>query len=121
MRARARVSPMTFFLALFLSLVASAMQPGSVLVDCSTVSPATAKKIAAALAVTGVGAVDAPVSGGSEGARKGTLTIFVGGEEKDVQAALPALQTFAGSITSIAWPWISRSTESSSKIIWGVG
>ena len=51
--------------------IAGAMRDGSVLVDCSTVSPATAKKIAATLTPMGIGAVDAPVSGGSEGARRG--------------------------------------------------
>jgi 3-hydroxyisobutyrate dehydrogenase len=58
----------------------STMAPGSVLVDCSTIAPATTRRIATILAERGIGAVDAPVSGGSEGAQRGTLTAFVGGE-----------------------------------------
>ena len=69
--------------------MAGGMRPGAVLVDCSTVSPATSKKIAETLASLGLGAVDAPVSGGSEGARNGTLTVFVGGEVSPVQSPSP--------------------------------
>jgi 3-hydroxyisobutyrate dehydrogenase-like beta-hydroxyacid dehydrogenase len=77
------------------------MRSGAVLVDCSTVSPAITRTIAEALAAKGCGAVDAPVSGGSEGARKGTLTAFVGGDDAHVAAARPALEAFSGSITHL--------------------
>ncbi|MEO9176313.1 MAG: NAD(P)-dependent oxidoreductase [Gaiellales bacterium] len=81
--------------------IAEGMRDGAVLVDCSTVAPGTARRIAATLAARGCGAVDAPVSGGSEGARKGTLTAFVGGEDAHVATAMPALEAFSGSINHL--------------------
>src|SRR5262249_16422384 len=52
------------------------LEPGAILVDCSTIAPATSRAVAGELARKGCGAVDAPVSGGSEGAQRGTLTTF---------------------------------------------
>ena len=45
--------------------------------------------------------VDAPVSGGSEGAERGTLTVFAGGEPADVERALPLLEAFSSRITHL--------------------
>jgi 3-hydroxyisobutyrate dehydrogenase len=97
--------------------IAGAMRPGAVLVDCSTVSPATSKKIAATLAPMGVGAVDAPVSGGSEGARNGTLTVFVGGEDAHVQTAMPALEVFARSITHLGLPGAGQAGKAVNQVL----
>jgi 3-hydroxyisobutyrate dehydrogenase-like beta-hydroxyacid dehydrogenase len=58
----------------------AAMKPGSVLVDMSTISPATSRAVAAQASRRGVDFLDAPVSGGSFGAEAGTLTIMVGGD-----------------------------------------
>ena len=80
---------------------AERMAPGSILVDCSTISPTVTRRIASELADRGVGAVDAPVSGGSEGAQKGTLTAFVGGEAAHVEAARPALDAFCATVTHL--------------------
>lgn len=80
---------------------AERMAPGSVLVDCSTISPAVTRSLALELAARGIGAVDAPVSGGSEGARKGTLTTFVGGQDEHVALARPALAAFCATITHL--------------------
>jgi 3-hydroxyisobutyrate dehydrogenase-like beta-hydroxyacid dehydrogenase len=77
------------------------MHRGSVLVDHSTISPATARHLATTLAERGVGAVDAPVSGGSEGARNGTLSAFVGGTPGAVAAARPAIECYCRSITHL--------------------
>ena len=60
--------------------IAEGARPGSLLVDCSTIDPAATRRFAATLRERGMAMVDAPVSGGSEGAQKGTLTIMVGGE-----------------------------------------
>ena len=56
------------------------LEPGAVLVDVSTVSPAATRRLAALVAGRGATMLDAPVSGGSEGAEKGTLSIMVGGD-----------------------------------------
>jgi len=77
------------------------MAAGAVLADCSTIAPATSRELAARLVERGLGAVDAPVSGGSEGARRGTLTTFVGGEDEHVARTRPALEAFCRSITHL--------------------
>lgn len=62
---------------------------GAVLVDMTTSQPALAEEIAAAAATRGVTAIDAPVSGGDVGARNGTLSIMIGGDEQAVAALEP--------------------------------
>jgi len=74
---------------------------GSVVVDMSTISPAATRKMSAALAEKGVGMLDAPVSGGTEGAKNGTLTVMIGGKESDLKKAMPVLETMGKSITHI--------------------
>jgi 3-hydroxyisobutyrate dehydrogenase-like beta-hydroxyacid dehydrogenase len=81
--------------------VAEGLAAGGVIVDCSTVSPAATAQLAAALRERGIGLVDAPVSGGSEGAQKGTLTIFCGGTEADVAAVMPILEAIGSRITHL--------------------
>ncbi|HMT22341.1 MAG TPA: NAD(P)-dependent oxidoreductase, partial [Promineifilum sp.] len=76
-------------------------RPGSLVIDCSTISPATTRDIAARLRERGVHMLDAPVSGGSEGAAKGTLSIMVGGDEQQVKRAMPALQAMGKTITHV--------------------
>ena len=79
--------------------VASGLARGGLVIDCSTISPSATKAFAARLAEQGVGFVDAPVSGGSEGAKHATLTIFVGGEPADVERAQPILAAMGQTIT----------------------
>ena len=74
---------------------------GALVVDCSTISPQVTKDIASLLSEKEVGMLDAPISGGSEGAEKGTLSIMVGGKEADFQQALPVLQAMGKSITHV--------------------
>ena len=71
------------------------------MVDCSTVSPAATAAIAARLRERDIGLVDAPVSGGSEGAERGTLTIFCGGTDADVARARSLLEAFGSRITHL--------------------
>ena len=63
------------------------VKPGTVLIDTSTVSPATAGSVSDSLQGVGAGFVDAPVSGGVEGAKKGTLSVMAGGESGVRRAA----------------------------------
>lgn len=65
---------------------------GLIYIDNSTIKPETARYIAAELAKAGVSALDAPVSGGDVGARNGTLTIMVGGEQAAFDRAAPLFQ-----------------------------
>lgn len=81
--------------------VALGMKKGGVLVDMSTISPATTRRIATAVLEHGVDMLDAPVSGGSEGAEKGTLSIMVGGEVAALEQVRPVLQHLGSTITHV--------------------
>ncbi len=68
-----------------------AARPDAVVVDCSTTAPNTARELEAVLRPAGIGFVDAPVTGGAEGARAGRLTFLCGGSEEAVARAEPVL------------------------------
>lgn len=70
-------------------------KPGTLFIDHSTISPAGAREIHADLASRGFCFMDAPITGGSMGAQKGTLTIFCGGRREDYDRALPFLRAYA--------------------------
>lgn len=74
---------------------------GSLVIDMSTISPQATGAIAARLAARGIGMLDAPVSGGSEGAARGTLSIMVGGDADQVERALPVFQAMGKTITHV--------------------
>lgn len=80
------------------SLVAG-LRPGTLVVDHSTVSPAATRAWAKRLVEQGISFIDAPVSGGSEGAANGTLSIMVGGDTADVERARPYLEAMGSTIT----------------------
>ena len=75
-----------------------ALAEGSLVIDCSTISPATSQRVAGRLAQRGVGYLDTPVTGGTEGARAGTLTVLCGGSDADLNRAMPLLETIGGSV-----------------------
>ena len=74
---------------------------GALVVDMSTISPAATRALAARLAEKGVGMLDAPVSGGSEGAARGTLSIMVGGAAEQVERARPYFEAMGKTITHV--------------------
>ena len=74
---------------------------GALVVDMSTISPQATRDMEARLAEKGVHMLDAPISGGSEGAAKGTLSIMVGGEAAQVERAMPAFQAMGKAITHV--------------------
>jgi 3-hydroxyisobutyrate dehydrogenase-like beta-hydroxyacid dehydrogenase len=96
---------------------AERMAPGSVWVDCSTISPAVTRTLAAELVARGLGAVDAPVSGGSEGAVNGTLTTFVGGGDEHVEIARPALEAFCRTITHLGPPGAGQAAKAVNQVL----
>jgi len=77
------------------------LEPGSVLVDMSTVAPAATRRLAGELAARGVAMLDAPVSGGSEGAENGTLSVMVGGEAEALERVRPLLEVLGRTITHV--------------------
>lgn len=70
------------------------MKAGATLVDCTSGDPATSRRIAGKLAGRGINYLDAPVSGGTSGARNGTLTVMVGGEAAVLEKVRPILEQF---------------------------
>ena len=76
-------------------------QPGLIVIDHSTIKPATARGLAEKLKAKGMFFLDAPVSGGQVGAENGTLTIMVGGDAAALDRAMPALKAYGKAITHI--------------------
>lgn len=76
---------------LFAQGVAAAMKPGAISCDMSSIKPKEAREIAARLSGMGLGALDAPVSGGTRGAEAASLAIMAGGSAEAFAAAAPAL------------------------------
>ena len=75
-----------------------ALTPGSLVIDCSTIAPATAAAMAKRLAERNVPYIDAPVTGGTEGAKAGTLTVLCGGDTMALEQARPLLEVIGSSI-----------------------
>jgi 3-hydroxyisobutyrate dehydrogenase len=77
------------------------LAPGALLIDCTSGDPATSRRIAARLAGCGVAFADAPVSGGTNGAEAGTLTIMVGADEETFAGARPILESMGSRIEHV--------------------
>ena len=77
------------------------LRAGAIVIDTSTIAPSATRRMGERLAEKGILMVDAPVSGGSEGAVNGTLTVFLGGSPEAVAAAQPHLGAFAKTITHL--------------------
>ncbi len=78
-----------------------AVRPGQLIVDHSTISPSETIRLGSKVAERGARWIDAPVSGGSEGAARGTLSIMIGGDDADVERARPYLEAFGTTITPV--------------------
>ena len=77
---------------------ASQLTAGSVVLDCSTIAPATSQRCAEHLARQNIHYLDAPVTGGTEGAQRGSLTVLVGGASEILERVRPILEVIGGSI-----------------------
>jgi 3-hydroxyisobutyrate dehydrogenase len=97
--------------------MAPALRPDAVVVDCSTVAAATAREAAARLAESGAGFLDCPVSGGTEGAAAGTLSIMVGGDEADLERARPALEAMGGTIVHMGPVGAGQAAKATNQIM----
>ncbi len=95
-------------------------RPGSVLVDMSTISPLTAKRMAEALQKHGMEMLDAPVSGGQEGAREGGLTVMVGGKPEVFERMHPVLQKLGKNVTHIGGHGAGQVAKAANQIIVGL-
>jgi 3-hydroxyisobutyrate dehydrogenase len=88
----------------------------AVVVDCSTVAAETARTAGEHLAACGIGFVDAPVSGGTEGAIKGTLSIMAGGDEAHLATAMPVLEIMGGRIVHMGPIGSGQATKAANQI-----
>ncbi|MEX2279579.1 MAG: NAD(P)-dependent oxidoreductase [Acidimicrobiia bacterium] len=81
--------------------ILAGLRPDALVVDHSTISPRVTRELAELVASAGGSWVDAPVSGGSEGAANGTLSIMVGGDAADVARAMPYFEAMGKTITHV--------------------
>lgn len=89
---------------------------GALVIDCSTVSSGTAREAAQRLAKHGVAFLDCPVSGGTEGAKHGSLAIMCGGEERAFQGAQPILQALGKRIVLMGSVGAGQATKAVNQI-----
>jgi len=95
-------------------------RPGSVLVDMSTISPLTARRMAEVVQKQGMEMLDAPVSGGQEGAREASLTIMVGGKPEIFERMEPVLQKLGKNVTYIGGHGAGQVAKAANQIIVGL-
>lgn len=93
------------------------VQPGSIVCDLSTVAPATARQVAARLAEVGAGFVDAPVSGGVEGAKKGSLSVMAGGESANISQIMPVLEVLSAKVTHMGPVGSGQATKAVNQVM----
>ena len=97
--------------------VVAGARPGTLVIDCSTIAPSGSWDFAARLGERGLHLVDAPVSGGSEGAKNATLTIFVGGDAADVERARPVLEAMGRTITHVGPTGAGQAVKAVNQVI----
>ncbi len=95
----------------------SAMGDGSLLIDMSTIAPATAIEVEAALRERGANAVDAPVSGGEAGAINAALSIMAGGSESDFARAKPIFEALGKTIVHVGGPGAGQTVKACNQIV----
>lgn len=96
---------------------AEALAPGSVVIDMSTIAPDAVRRMHGRLAQREVALLDAPVSGGSEGAQQGTLSIMVGGEEPALERVRPLLETLGTTITYVGAAGAGQVAKAMNQVI----
>lgn len=98
--------------------IAEGARPGQLLLDLSSLEPAATREMAATLARdTGMGWVDAPVSGGTQGAEAGSLAIMVGGESADVERVRPVLLAMGQRVTHMGAVGAGQVTKACNQMI----
>jgi 3-hydroxyisobutyrate dehydrogenase len=97
--------------------LAAVLAPGAIVVDHSTVAMQTAREAHALLAARGIGFLDAPVSGGVEGARNGKLSVMVGGDADVLARARQALEAYALRITHMGGPGAGQATKAVNQVL----
>ncbi|HVB91579.1 MAG TPA: NAD(P)-dependent oxidoreductase [Acidimicrobiales bacterium] len=91
---------------------------GRTVVDCSTIDPDIERAQHARVSATGARYLDAPLSGGTAGARAGTLTLMVGGDADTLAGARPVLEPFAGLIVHVGGPGMGQVVKLCNNLIY---
>jgi 3-hydroxyisobutyrate dehydrogenase len=97
--------------------LAPSLKKGSIVIDHSTVAPATAKRAAQILAEVGADFLDAPVSGGVEGAKNGKLSVMVGGDADVLERARPVLEAYGARITHMGAVGSGQATKAVNQVL----
>jgi 3-hydroxyisobutyrate dehydrogenase len=95
-----------------------ALAPGKTIVDASTIDPEVERAQHERVTTTGASYLEAPVSGGTAGAQKGTLTLMVGGSADVLEGARPALEPFAGLIVHVGGPGMGQVVKLCNNLIY---
>ena len=97
--------------------VASGLSTGKLVIDMSSISPIETKIFARKINEKGCGYLDAPVSGGEVGAKAASLTIMVGGSEKDFNLAIPVFELMGSNITLVGQNGVGQTTKVANQIV----
>jgi len=100
--------------------VAAGIRSGALFIDMSTIAPATARAVGAALRERGVAVLDAPVSGGEKGAIDATLSIMIGGTDAAFARAEPILRLLGKNIVHVGPDGAGQVTKACNQIVVGV-
>jgi len=95
-----------------------ALGDGKTVVDCSTIDPEVERAQHARVGATGARYLDAPLSGGTAGAQKGTLTLMVGGDPAVLARTEPALEPFAGLVVHVGGPGMGQVVKLCNNLIY---
>ena len=94
-------------------------RPGAIVIDMSTISPSVTRRVAEELGEKGVKMLDAPVSGGAIGARDGTLSIMVGGDEAVFEECLPVFEAMGRTVTHVGGNGMGQTVKLVNQILVG--
>lgn len=96
------------------------LRPGTLVIDCSTISAAVARELGKAANAQGLDMIDAPVSGGTLSAEAGTLTFMTGGTESQVERAWPVLQAMGKKILHAGGNGAGQAAKACNNMLLGI-
>ena len=97
--------------------LAEVLKPGAIVIDHSTVAVETARRSAATLAVHDIAFLDAPVSGGAEGARNGKLSVMVGGNSEALDNVRPVVESYAARVTHMGASGAGQAAKAVNQVL----
>jgi 3-hydroxyisobutyrate dehydrogenase len=95
-----------------------ALEPGKVVVDTSTIDPDVEREQHRRVSATGAGYLDGPLSGGTAGAQRGTLTVMVGGDERTLDSVRPALEPMSALVVHVGGPGMGQVVKLCNNLIY---